>query len=726
MAETAQTEEIRQSFREEMDDLLKTLTGMVSGWLLIASFAAAFFFPIYARHAPEAAFWVLVVATMVGAASLLVHFRSVAAASYIAAIGPMACLAWFLHLEIWASAAFVAPLLTLAAFVLGPVPGVVSLVLGTATLVISPLAEPERVLALVSLWLAASVAWLSMRGFRLALVWSHNSQIRALQLLGELRAQRGTLNRTLKGLTEATEHLERLNRELAVARREAEEARSLKEQFVANVSHELRTPLNLVVGFAEMLYLDPEGYDGVRWTPDLVSDIGELFRAAQHLQSLVNDILDLSRIDAARLPMFREMTSLEDVVEEALETMAPLLRQHGLSYELVCPDSLPEVFVDRTRIRQVLLNLLNNAVRFTRQGSVRVIIEESPESLVVRVRDTGVGIPSDQIESLFQRFQQAEAGVRSGGGAGLGLAISKQFVELHGGRIWADSVEGEGSTFSFAIPLPGVSVAPAGLRLTGAPEPIRGAKAPVIVVDQDPNVADILRRYLGDRPVIPVSDLEEVDAQIEAHHPAMLVVNCPPDADSSGWVELPAGAARAYAVPVVRCSIPSGSWMREADSIDDCVSKPVSLDMLRRVLGSELPASVLVVDDDRGFVSLMRRMLRALNYKGRVMMAYSGEDAVELARSFHPELILLDLVLPGMDGFDVASACRQGGDGTSPRIVAVTATSYASEFLQRRGSRVTLTRAGGISTGRVVEFLSLIPELVAPDYVSGESTVSKA
>jgi len=204
------------------------------------------------------------------------------------------------------------------------------------------------------------------------------------------------------------------------------------------------------------------------------------------------------------------------------------------------------------------------------------------------------------------------------------------------------------------------------------------------------------------------------------------VVNCPPDADSSGWVELPAGAARAYAVPVVRCSIPSGSWMREADSIDDCVSKPVSLDMLRRVLGSELPASVLVVDDDRGFVSLMRRMLRALNYKGRVMMAYSGEDAVELARSFHPELILLDLVLPGMDGFDVASACRQVVDGALLRIVAVTATSYASEFLQRRGSRVTLTRAGGISTGRVVEFLSLIPELVAPDYVSGESTVSKA
>ncbi|MGI6379470.1 MAG: ATP-binding protein [Anaerolineae bacterium] len=725
MAETIQTDEIRQSFREEAEDLLKTLTGLVSLWLLLSSFMGAFLFPIYARRAPEVAFWVLAVLTLVGGASYLLHHRWAAVARYLLAVAPMACLAWFLQLDIWPPAAYVAPLLTLSAFVLGVGPGAVSLALGTATVALVPLAGPDRMLALVLLWLTACVAWLSMRGFHLALVWSHNSQMRALQLLSELRAQRGALNRTLKGLTEATEHLERLNHELAVARREAEEARSLKEQFVANVSHELRTPLNLVVGFAEMLYLDPEGYEGVRWTPDLVSDIGELFRAAQHLQSLVNDILDLSRIDAARLPMFREMTSLPSVVSEALETMAPLLRQHGLTYALACEDGLPEVFVDRTRIRQVTLNLLNNAVRFTRQGGVRLSIERTDESLVVHVADTGVGIPADQLESLFQRFQQAEAGVRSGGGAGLGLAISKQFVELHGGRIWADSVEGQGSTFSFAIPLPGTSVAYTGLRLTGAPEPKRGAKSPVVVVDQDPGIADILRRYLGDRPVVTVPDMDEVDAQIEAHHPVMLVVNRPPDADPASWVDIPPGAAERYALPVVRCSIPSGAWMREADSIDDCVSKPISLDMLRRVLGDEPPASVLVVDDDRGFVSLIRRMLRALDYGGRVMMAYNGEDAVELARSFEPELILLDLVLPGIDGFGVASACRRL-DGETPRIVAVTATSYASEFLQRRGSRITLTRAGGISTGRVVEFLSLIPELVTPDYVSVESAASKA
>ncbi|MGC9361217.1 MAG: response regulator, partial [Anaerolineae bacterium] len=167
------------------------------------------------------------------------------------------------------------------------------------------------------------------------------------------------------------------------------------------------------------------------------------------------------------------------------------------------------------------------------------------------------------------------------------------------------------------------------------------------------------------------------------------------------------------------------TWMREADSIDDCLSKPISLEMLRRTLGSQPPASLLVVDDDRGFVSLMRRMLRALEYRGRVLQAYNGEDAVELVRSFQPELVLLDLVLPGMDGFDVAAACRRM-DETPPRVVAVTATSYASEFLQRRGSRFTLTRAGGISTGRVVELLAMIPELVQPDYVSEERAVSSA
>ncbi len=725
MEERSRTQELQQSFREEIADLQRTLTGMVSAWLAIVAYAAVFLFPIYGHRAPDEPFWALVALTAVGVAAYILHLRSVGAAHALLAVGPMVGLARLLALGTWAPFPYVTPLLVLASFVLGVWPGVASLLVGTAVVLTAPLPGAERVAVIVLTWLTASMAWLSTRGFRMALSWSHNSQMRALQLLGELRVRRGELNRTLKGLREATEHLERLNRELAVARREAEEARSLKEQFVANVSHELRTPLNLVVGFAEMLYLDPEGYDGVRWTPDLVSDIGELYRAAQHLQSLVNDILDLSRIDAARLPMFREMAELDGVAQEALETMAPLLRQHELTYEIVCPDDLPEVFVDRTRIRQVLLNLLNNAVRFTRQGGVRVVLERGADAVLVHVHDTGVGIPADQLESLFQRFQQAEAGVRSGGGAGLGLAISKQFVELHGGRIWAQSSEGEGSTFSFAIPLPGTTVAASGLRATRTPEPRAGDQPPVLVVDQDPSVAEMLRRYLGDRPVVLVGDPAEIDAQIEAHHPAMLVVNRPPDAPLDGWVATPNGAAERYAVPVVRCSIPSGTWMREADSIDDCLSKPISLEMLRRTLGNQPPASVLVVDDDRGFVSLMRRMLHALEYRGRVLQAYNGEDAVELVRSFHPELILLDLVLPGMDGFDVAAACRRM-DGKAPRVVAVTATSYASEFLQRRGSRFSLTRAGGISTGRVVELLGMIPELVQPDYVSEESAVSSA
>jgi len=238
-------------------------------------------------------------------------------------------------------------------------------------------------------------------------------------------------------------------------------------------------------------------------------------------------------------------------------------------------------------------------------------------------------------------------------------------------------------------------------------------------------VAEMLQRYLGDRPVVLVSEQDDLDAQIEAHHPAMLVVNRPPEASLDGWAAPLRGTAERYGVPVVRCSIPSGAWMRQADNIDDCLNKPISLDTLRRTLGSEPPASVLVVDDDRGFVSLIQRMLRALDYRGRVIIAYNGEDAVELARSLHPELILLDLMLPGMDGFDVAAACCSM-DEERPRVVAVTATSYASKFLQRRGSHFTVTRAGGISTERVVELLTMVLDVVRPDYVSAESAVSSA
>ncbi len=588
-------------------------------------------------------------------------------------------------------------------------------------------AEPHSLTAFLPplglLWAAALVSWLSSRSLYTALRWALSSQQRASALLTELRQRQGELNRTLEALTEASRRLERTNRELAIARERAEEARAMKEHFVANVSHELRTPLNLIVGFSELMYLEPESYRGVGWTPDLQADIGELYRASRHLQSLVNDILDLSRIDASRLPMFRELADVRTVIGEAVETMAPLLRQRKLHQTVEWPEALAPTFIDQTRIRQVMLNLLNNAVRFTDSGGITVHVEQTSEAVVVSVRDTGGGIPRDKLESIFKEFQQVDDGPRRRGGAGLGLALSRQFVELHGGRMWAVSEVGTGSTFYFSLPLPGAT--PQTAPLLHIPDRKRTdlANSPLIVVDPDPTIAGMLSRYLGDRPLLPARDALEAEALIESEHPLGVIVNQPPDSSADAWTGVLGAASRRYNVPVFRCSIPSPSWLKQATGLNDCLTKPVS----REVLGALLEqyakrcGTILVIDDDPGFASLMVRMLGTLPSAGKVSIAYSGADGLRLAHEVAPQLILLDLLLPDMHGLAVLDAIRGDPLLAKTRVVVVTATSYAEEALLHRGGLFTLTQASGISTGTFADLLNVACQYVRPNYVEART-----
>ena len=571
------------------------------------------------------------------------------------------------------------------------------------------------------------------RAIRVGDYWEEQFTIRQRELIGQLRERQGELNASLKALDEAYTQLQRSNRELVVARQAAEEARVMKEQFVANVSHELRTPLNLIVGFAEIMYLSPESYENVGWTPDLESDIRQIYRASRHLQSLIDDILDLSRIDAARLPMFRETADLRDVVLDAMETIHPLLEQHHLDSRVECPDSLPPLFIDRTRIRQVMLNLLNNAVRFTDTGGITVRLEQTAEAVLVSVQDTGIGMPQEQLAIIFQEFRQGQPGRRSRGGAGLGLAISRRFVELHGGRMWAESQVGVGSTFTFSLPLPGAVPQTVPLVHTATTRSRELLNAPVIVVDPDPGLTDMLQRYLGDRHLLPAQDLAQAETLIETEHPAAIVVNQPPDAPPDAWVGTLGEASRRYHVPVLRCSIPSASWLLHSHGISDCLIKPVSRDTLKQVLERHCPSPpttralrVLLIDDDSGFVSLISRMLYSLDPHIETITAYTGSQALRLAAEQPPDLVLLDLLMPEMDGFQVLEGLRKLPGLEEVPMVLVTATSYAEEALRRLGSCFTLTRHGGIGTGKLTELIRLTLELSQPDYVSRERELSNA
>ena len=219
---------------------------------------------------------------------------------------------------------------------------------------------------------------------------------------------------------------------------------------------------------------------------------------AKHLQSLVDDILDLSRIDASRLPMFRELVPIEPILREAIETISPLLRQARAILSARVPrrrNSQGFSWI-RHAFRQVMLNLLNNAVRYTEQGGICIRVQGGAESVLVTIQDTGVGISQEQLPHLFERFRQADAGRRSASGTGLGLALCRQFVELHGGKIWAESQLGEGSSFIFRLPLPGTLVAGRSLRQPARPASRGGRNAVVAIVDRG-------HKPLGDVGALP-------------------------------------------------------------------------------------------------------------------------------------------------------------------------------------------------------------------------------
>jgi signal transduction histidine kinase/CheY-like chemotaxis protein len=585
--------------------------------------------------------------------------------------------------------------------------------------------DREVVVPVSVIVLSSAASWITARNLYTALDWAWHSYHQAVRDREQARSRRAELRRTLHALDEATSRLQRTNQELLNARREADEARVLKEQFVANVSHELRTPLNIIVGFAEMMYLVPETYGGVTWTPDLESDIREMYKASQHLQSLINDVLDLSRIDAARLPMFREVTDVRSVVRDAIEIVSPLLRQRGLGCETDCPETLPQVLVDRTRIRQVMLNLLNNAARFTDSGGITVRVRQDREAVVVSVEDTGVGIPTEQLGTIFGLFGAADGSSTRRGGVGLGLALSRQFVEVHGGTMWAESSVGVGSRFHFTLPLPGTTLRPASLQRIPHRASLALSRSPVVVMDPDPAAAEMLGRYLGDHRILVAGNETEAEQLVETAHPLAVIVNQQPIGPPEAWLRCPGPVSARYNVPVLHCSIPSPSWLKQSTQVNECLTKPLTRETLNRMLRRYCrePSTILLVDDDPGFVSLVARMLKTMPLAAEVMTAYSGGQALRLAKARVPQLVLLDLLMPDMDGFEVLELMRQDAALANTRFLVVTATSYAEEALARQEGYLTLIQAKGIPTGTVIELLNATLALVRPDYVGDESTV---
>jgi signal transduction histidine kinase/CheY-like chemotaxis protein len=581
----------------------------------------------------------------------------------------------------------------------------------------------DTALPIVTIALVAFASWLSMRNLYVALAWVWRGYEHARHNEEMARERQAELRRVLKALDEATHRLERANYMLALARDQAEEARRLKQQFAQTISHELRTPLNLIVGFAELMARSPEYYGGQLPTAYL-RDLSIVYRNACHLQNLVNDVLDLARIEAAQMSLVPEEIDPATLVQEAVNTVRSLVEAHGLALHTEIEPELPWLWVDPTRIRQVLFNLLNNAVRFTEQGCVTVSTGRRGEEVIFAVADTGVGIAPEDVSRIFEDFQQADGSTRRRHeGAGLGLAISRRFVELHGGRIWVESQVGQGSTFYFSLPAGRADLDDApGNRSGKATGPMSAKKEPILLaVTCSPSAAALLTRYVRGCHTVVVSDLKKARRTAQQLTPqAVIIDRACEDLNQAELQEL----AQKWELPstsFIACPLPGEEPLRQRLAVDGYLTKPISRQSLWNVLRQfgENVDRVLVVDDDRDFVWMLSRMLDSSVRRYQVISAYSGREGLAMIRHHKPDLVLLDLMLPDIPGQQVIEHIRATPEWHHMPIVIVSGQDEIDGTETLVGS-MAIAKAEGLMPGEMVQWVQNVMNTTVQTWASSE------
>jgi DNA-binding LacI/PurR family transcriptional regulator/DNA-binding response OmpR family regulator/nitrogen-specific signal transduction histidine kinase len=468
-------------------------------------------------------------------------------------------------------------------------------------------------------------------------------------------------------------------------RRMAEEANQLKSRFLSMVSHELRTPLSLIVGLSEMVLR--EGQDQSHLMANL-RDVEQINTSAQHLARLIGDVLDLASSEAGQLHILREPLDLVEVLQVAAKIGEELASEKRLAWSARFPDHSPWVMGDRTRLRQVTLNLISNAVKFTPAGRVCLDVSLIGKNVTVSVSDTGIGIPPEEQGTVFNEFYRSRNAMESGyGGLGLGLAISKQLVEQHGGHIQVCSPGelGKGSTFSFSLPIipevdltfalpDSLSAKPSlAILLTESSEPVshlceyfksRGFKVAIYHVDRD---SEWLTRVAETLPsaVILEGDL----------------------ASREGWAMI--GMLKRQRstenIPVLACSL--NSEHNQGHMLElNYLHKPLKLDQLTKELerlsgSAEKPQTVLVVDDDPGILDMHSRLVEQTGR--RALTARDGRQALSLIEQQIPDLILLDLMMPEMDGFAVLDELHLKESTRDIPVIILTARLLSDADLER-------------------------------------------
>ena len=506
-------------------------------------------------------------------------------------------------------------------------------------------------------------------------------QAKSQRLNEDLKRERDLLDVRVR---ERTAELQHTNRDLESARDAALEANRAKSAFLAQMSHELRTPLNAIIGYGELLEEEVADTPASQFVPDLK----KIIESGRHLLGLINDILDLSKVEAGKMELNFETFDVKSLIENIVGAVDPLIHKNANRLEWSCAGEVASLHADRTRVRQILLNLLSNSSKFTEQGQIRVTcdvenVRDRPH-VVFRVADTGVGMTSEQMQRLFQNFSQVDVSTtRKYGGTGLGLAICRRFCEMMGGDISAASEYQKGSVFTVRLPVAGpvrpvveqpqASIAPA------------GAAGTVVVIDDDQSARDLLQRQLGKEGfhVLTAAGGEEGLRLIRQSRPVFITLDVVmPGMD--GWDVLSALKAdpALCEIPVVILSMVDDSHLGLAMGAADYMTKPIDRSLLlavsRKYRNDTLSCqSLLVVEDDSDTRALIGRILAGEGWI--VAEAENGRAALEKLDECRPALIMLDLLMPEMDGFAFLRELRRSPRWSNTPVVIVTAKDLTQQ-----------------------------------------------
>ena len=495
----------------------------------------------------------------------------------------------------------------------------------------------------------------------------------------------------------------RLYQQATEGRRLAEEATKMKDRFLSTISHELRNPLNLIVGLSGILLEDNE--EGKSPLPDAAQrDIERIQAYAQHLGGLIGDVLDLASSNAGKLRLNMELVDLGEALQMVAESGSQLTADKGLIWQANLPKSGPWVWGDRTRLRQVVLNLINNAIKFTVHGRVSLMVTSNDETVTVRIQDTGLGIPPEEQAMIFDEFQRSERSISLGySGLGLGLAICKMLIEMQGGTIGVEStgIEGQGSVFYFTLP---VSHPPVKREQPAIKTP--KMEPTVLVLSSNLSSCDRLCALLEQRGIRVQTALMAQGDDLQAHLtesvPEAIVLDVSISADP-GWKTLKAIREGQYApgTPVMfYTASPDGEALLGLDYL----SKPIELAELKQALDQYWfmsdPAhpqrTFLVVDDEPNTLEMHARLVQSHSPSNRVLRASNGREALTILGQEKIDLVLLDLQMPDMDGFDVLEGMRTRESMREVPVIVVTGKELTEADMVRLNQGVAVVLKKGL------------------------------